>query len=282
MTPPSDSALDQEPDRRGRQDYEPELEDAFDRLVHEGRTRVSRPWPTLIATGLVGGIDVGTGVLAFFIVELATHSTLLAGLAFSISFVALLLARSELFTENFLVPVLAVVAGRASGSGLLRLWLATLVTNLVGGWAMAWLIVTARPDLRPGAVTTGTHYAKLGCDLRSLALAVMAGLVITLMTRMQHSTESLGVQLVPAILFGALLAGGQLFHSVLDSLFMFAALHSGAPFGYLDWLGALGWSVLGNVIGGVGLVTFLRVVRVPGMVLKERQQSRPERAAPRS
>jgi hypothetical protein len=42
-------------------------------------------------------------------------------------------------------------------------------------------------------------------------LAVVAGLVITLMTRMQHATENLGVQLVPAILFGSLLAAGQLF-----------------------------------------------------------------------
>jgi formate/nitrite transporter FocA (FNT family) len=93
------------------------------------------------------------------------------------------------------------------------------------------------------------------------------------MTRMQHATESLGVQLVPAVLFGSLLAGGQLFHSILDSQFMFAALHAGAPFGYYDWLRALCWSVLGNVIGGVGLVTFLRLARVPGKIKQERAQS---------
>jgi DNA-binding Lrp family transcriptional regulator len=72
--------------------------------------------------------------------------------------------------------------------------------------------------------------------LRSFVLVVLAGTVITLMTRMQHTTENLGVKLVPAILFGSLLAGGQLFHSVLDSLFLFVGLHSGSHFGYLDWL----------------------------------------------
>ncbi len=256
------------------EESEPEIEDAFDRLVAEGRTRLARPWPTLVTTGLVGGIDVGTGVLAYFVVDNQTHSKLLAGIAFSIGFVALLLASSELFTENFLVPVTALVAGRSSLIGLARLWTVTLVANLVGAWIMGWLIVTARPDLKMTAIETGTHYAKLGANLHSLTLAVLAGLVITLMTRMQHSTESLGVQLVPALLFGSLLAVGQLFHSILESLFMFAAIHAGAPFGYADWLGALvGWSVLGNVIGGVGLVTFLRLIRVPGKVVQERNRS---------
>ncbi|MEP7019552.1 MAG: formate/nitrite transporter family protein, partial [Pseudonocardiales bacterium] len=99
-----------------------------------------------------------------------------------------------------------------------------------------------------------------------------AGAVITLMTRMQHATDNLGVQLVPGILFSAVLAGGQLFHCVLDSLFMFTALVAGAPFGYLDWLGAFGWAALGNLVGGVGLVTAIRVLQVPHRVAESRQE----------
>jgi formate/nitrite transporter FocA (FNT family) len=252
---------------------EPELEEAFDRLVDEGSVRLARPLSTLVVTGLLGGIDVGTGVLAYLIVDHATGSTVLAGLAFSIGFVALLLARSELFTENFLVPVVAVAARHGSLRGLARLWVVTLLCNLAGGWGIAWLIMQAFPALHDTAVEAGTHYADLGVNLRSFCLAVLAGLVITLMTRMQHATESLGVRLVPALLFGALLAGGQLFHCVLDSILMFAALIAGAPFGYLDWLGALGFSVLGNVVGGVGIVAFLRLVRVPHRIAEERRRA---------
>jgi formate/nitrite transporter FocA (FNT family) len=271
-----EKARDQDGSRVGEPDAdarETEIEETFYRLEREGRTRLARPWPTLFTTALVGGIDIGTGVFAYLVVEHQTGNKLLASLAFSIGFVALLLARSELFTENFLLPVVSVVAGRSGLYSLVRLWVATLVFNLVGCWIMAWLIIEARPDLKPTAIETGSHYADLGITLHSLALAVLAGIVITLMTRMQSATDNLGVQLVPAILFGALLAGGQLFHSILDSLFMFAALHSGAPFGYLDWLGALGWSVLGNLIGGVGVVTFLRLIRVPGQLAEERERS---------
>lgn len=253
---------------------EPELEEAFDRLVEEGSIRLARPWPALLATGLLGGVDVGTGVLAYLLVDAETGSRLLAGLAFSLGFVALLLARSELFTENFLVPVTAVVVRRGSMAALARLWLTTLVLNLLGGWGFAWLMMQAYPELHGTARELGAHYAGLGVNLHSFSLAVLAGMVITLMTRMQHASDSLGIQIVPAVLFGALLAGGGLFHCVLDSLLMFAALHTGtAPFGYADWLGALGWSALGNIVGGVGLVTFLRLVRVPHRVAAERDRN---------
>ena len=249
---------------------EPEVEEAFDRLVEEGRDRLARPWPALAGTGFLGGVDVGTGVLAYLVVMEATASHVLAGLAFSLGFVALLLARSELFTENFLVPVAAVVARAGTVAQLLRLWAATLVLNLVGGWVITWLIVTGLPALRPAALEAGSHYGQLPVGLGSFASAVLAGAVITLMTRMQHGTDSTGVKLVPAVLFGALLAGSQLFHSVLDSLLMFAALHVGAPFGYLDWLVRLGWAALGNLAGGLVLVTAVRLLRVPHRVAEAR------------
>ena len=122
---------------------EPEIEDAFDRLVDEGEVRLARPVLALLSTGLLGGIDIGAGVLAYLLVDASTHNTLLAGMAFSIGFIALLLARSELFTENFLVPVLTVVAGKAGFVSLTRLWAITLGANLAGGWVISWLIIPA-------------------------------------------------------------------------------------------------------------------------------------------
>lgn len=264
---PYSSRVETDPERP-----EPELEEAFDRLVEEGKERLERPLLALISTGLLGGIDVGFGVLAYLVVKEHTGDTLLAGLAFSIGFVGLLLARSELFTENFLVPVTAVVARSGTLLALARLWSVTLVANLVGGLLIMVIVVTARPDLKPTAVEIGTHYAELGVSARSFALAVLAGAVITLMTRMQHATENLGVQLVPAVLFGALLAGAELFHCVLDSLFMMGGLLSGADYGLGAALGALGWSLLGNMVGGIGLVTGLRLLRVPRRVEESRAQ----------
>ncbi|MBM6402830.1 formate/nitrite transporter family protein [Phycicoccus sp. CSK15P-2] len=248
-----------------------EIDDAFERLVEEGTERLGRPLRALVPTGLLGGIDIGVGILAYLVVKTETGNQLLAGLAFSLGFVALLLARSELFTENFLVPVTAAVAEKGPWSGLARLWVVTLVTNILGGALTVWVILRARPDLQEVARETGEHYASLGISLQSFLLAVLAGLVITLMTRMQHATDSLGVRVVPAILFGSVLVGAELFHCVLDSIFIIGAAIAGADVTVGQFLVALGWSVLGNAVGGIGLVTFLRLVRTAPKVEAERR-----------
>ena len=68
----------------------------------------------VLVTGFFGGIEVGLGIMAYLAVLHETGNHLLAGLAFSIGLIALLLAHSELFTENFLMPVAAVVAKEGS------------------------------------------------------------------------------------------------------------------------------------------------------------------------
>ena len=126
---------------------EDELAEAFDGIVSEGAQRLHRTWREVLTTGLAGGLEVATGVVALLAVYAETGSHLLAGLAFGIGFIALLLARSELFTEGFLVPVTAVVAGRASPAQLGQaLGAARCVANLVGGWLVMWLVVHALPD----------------------------------------------------------------------------------------------------------------------------------------
>jgi formate/nitrite transporter FocA (FNT family) len=252
---------------------EPELEETYERLLDEGRMRLDRPLLPLVSTGLLGGVDVGVGVLMYLVVEAETGKPLLASMAFTIGFVALLLANSELFTENFLVPVISVAAKEGTVTQLVRLWGVTLAANLVAGFAMAGMIVVALPDVHEVAVKAGSHYAHLGVSWRSFFLAVLAGAVITLLTRMQHATDNLGVRLVPAILMSFVLVGAQLFHSVLDSILMFAGLLTGdADYEYLDWLGALGWSAFGNLIGGLVLVTGIRLLRIPHRIAESREE----------
>lgn len=241
-------------------------ESGLDRVIEEGRRRLGRRWPAMITTGLVGGIDVGTGVLALLLVEHETHSKLLGGLAFSIGFIALTLARSELFTEDFLVPVTTVIAGQARLWRLGRLWGVTLVANLAGGWIVTVLVIVGFPELEDTAVASGAHYVDLGVGWRSFALALLGGLVITLMTWMQHTTDALGGRLVAAITAAFLLAAGPLNHAIINSLLLFAGLHAGADYSYADWAVVAGWAALGNIVGGIGLVTMLRVLQAPERV----------------
>ncbi len=234
----------------------------FQNSIEEGEQRLSRRWAALFATGAVGGIDVGIGVFGLIIVHEATGSPLLAGLAFGIGFIALALANSELFTENFLVPIAAVAAGRARPLAVVRLWGGTAVTNLLGGWVLMAVVMLGFPKLRPTAVELAEHYVDMGIGSEAFATAVLGGTVITLMTWMQRGADSMATQLVAAVAAAFLLGAGPLNHAIVVSLVMFAGLQAGAPFGYLDWLGVLGWATVGNIVGGVGLVTVLRLVQV--------------------
>ncbi|MHA6623154.1 formate/nitrite transporter family protein [Pseudonocardia sp. DLS-67] len=248
-------------------------ERTFDRLVDEGEQRLGRSWSGLLSTGFLGGLDVGIGVLALLLVEHETGSKLLGGLAFSIGFIALTLARSELFTEDFLVPVAAVVGKRSPVLSLVRLWVMTIVTNLAGGWAVTAIVMLGFPALHQTAIDAATFYIELGFTWRAFALALIGGMLITVMTHLQHSTRSDGVRLVPATVMGFLLGAGQVNHAIVASLVCFAALHVGAPFGYLDWLGLFVLAVIGNMIGGLTLVTLFRLLQVPDKVLDERHDN---------
>ena len=254
---------------------EDELEDAFNRMVDEGTQRLHRSWREVLVTGFFGGTEVAMGVLAYLSVLHATGDHLLAGLAFSIGFLALLLGRSELFTEGFLIPITTVAAKRASGRQLLKLWSGTLVANLAGGWVLMWLIMRAFPKLHEQTVESASHFVTAPISVETVALSLLGGMAITLMTRMQHGTDSVFGKIAAAVAGAFLLAGLQMFHSILDSLLIFGALSTGGvPFGYLDWLGWFGYVLVGNVAGGLGLVTLLRLLRSKDRIEEERTEAR--------
>ena len=260
---------------------EERLAAAFDRIVEEGKPRLHRSLSGLLATGGVAGIEVSLGVFALIAVESATGSPLLAGLAFSFGFVALLLGHSELFTEGFLVPVTVVAAREASMWQMLRFWLGSAIGNLAGGWLLMWIAMTAYPTLLPTARRAAAYFIDAGITSRSFCMAVLAGAAITLMTRMHNGTDSTPAKLVASIATAFVLAGLRLSHSILESLLIFAALHSpDAGFGYLDWLGWFGWTVLGNIAGGIGLVTLLRLIRSHQMIVRHREEVEDSEAAP--
>ena len=138
-----------------------------------------------------------------------------------------------------------------------------------GGWVLTGIVIAGFPSLRATAVDAARPYIELGITWRAAALALIGGMLITLMTHLQHATQSDGVRLVPSTLMGFLLGAGQVNHAIVASLVCFAALHADAPFGYADWLGLFALAALGNLIGGLTLVTLLRLLQVPHKVLAE-------------
>ncbi|MFP5308224.1 MAG: formate/nitrite transporter family protein [Actinomycetes bacterium] len=244
----------------------------FSTSVDEGTYRLNRTTPSLLATGFVGGLDVSVGVLAALLVLQGTGSSLLSALGFSIGFIALTLANSELFTENFLLPIAAVVARKARMRAVWRLWAGTAVTNLLGGLLMVSLIMLAFPELGATGVEKGALYLERGLSWSGFASAVLAGIVITLMTWMQQGTQSTGARIVAAVAAAFLLSYGHLSHVVVASLEVFAGMFGGAGTPVGEWAALAVMWALGNAVGGIGLVTMLRIVQVGPRRLRAEQE----------
>ena len=225
--------------------------------------RLDRSLPALFATGVVGGVDVSIGVIALVLVMERTGNEILASLAFAIGFVALSLAGSELITENFLVPVASVADGRRSLSSLFRLWTGTLAANLFGGGVIMVLFALGWPEEIGAAVEIGNRSVATGIGMASFAKAMIAGLLITLMTWMQKGvSQSVGGRVVAAFAIGFLIIYTHSNHVVVGSFEVLAGILSGeADYGWTELLVGIPWWLLGNLVGGLGLVTVVRLVQ---------------------
>src|ERR671933_2083805 len=134
-------------------------DEIYARAREEGRRRLARPVLELVATALLGGFDVAFGVVAFALAAGAVAGSvqpgvahLVGSVAFGIGFVFVVVGKSELFTENFLVPIAGLERGsRGSWLKLGELWAGTLLINIIGGVGLA-IIATSS-----GVLNSNSH-----------------------------------------------------------------------------------------------------------------------------
>jgi formate/nitrite transporter FocA (FNT family) len=169
----------------------PEPEQIYERTREEGRRRLSRPVLELAATALVGGFDVAFGIAVYGLTAAAVAPRAGTGLAhlsgsigFGIAFVFIVVGRSELFTENFLVPITGLSRRRDSWLKLGELWAVSLVLNLAGGALLA-VLLTSHGVLRPGS---GESIVRLADQIAGYSpgttflSGVVAGALMTVLT----------------------------------------------------------------------------------------------------
>src|SRR5919199_2301428 len=119
-----------------------------------GEQRLDRNNLDILITSFIGGAEVSLGGLAAMTVVGAALSAVpglglypalaLGGLAFPIGFQFVIVGRSELFTEKFLIPVVSVLKGERRPGSLASLWLLSWLGNVLGCAGMALLL--SAPD----------------------------------------------------------------------------------------------------------------------------------------
>jgi formate/nitrite transporter FocA (FNT family) len=251
----------------------PEPHEIFARTREEGMRRLSRTRLELASTALVAGFDVVFGVIALGVIAASlTPRTgsdvghLVGSLGFGIAFVFIVIGRSELFTENFLVPMAGLQGGRASKLKLAELWVVSPLLNIIGGVILV-LIVTSHGVLPPGTAQSLLHVANQVHDRTWASLflsAIAAGALITFMTWMVEGVGSVGGRIVAAWIAGSLLALGAFNHVIVVTLELVVGIRYGAHFGWLYVAHNFAIAVAGNMVGGLLFVTLTRTGQAAG------------------
>jgi formate/nitrite transporter FocA (FNT family) len=265
------------PDPAAEADNEPilgaEPEQIVEKATEVGRRRLDRSAFDILVTGFIGGVEVSLGGLVSMAVVGAVlqaapgaglyGAVVLGGLAFPIGFLFVIVGRSELFTENFLIPVVAVFNRERSLPSLLELWALSWAGNIAACAGMAVLL--SQPHALGDPILAGYRaYSAYKLSMPAWGLfisAILAGMTMTVLTWLLLAvTDALG-KMLAIYAAGYVLFATNISHSIVGSSLIFVGYRlAGRTLGDVClWIAV---ATAGNLGGGVAFVTLFRLVQV--------------------
>ena len=238
-------------------------EEILGRVLEDAEDELGRAPASLAFSGVAAGLSVSLSGLGVAAAQASGASDLVAQLFYPIGFIAAIIGRAQLFTENTVYPVALVLDERRHVVRTLRLWVIVLVTNCLGALGFALLAVTA--NAVPGAVERALvdlgDAAARQSFAHVFASGIMGGWIIALVAWIVAGSHWTIGQ-VAVIWFLTFIVGiGHFAHSVATSgeVLAWTLDGPGDAGDYFRWLAA---AALGNIVGGVGIVTLLNYGQV--------------------
>jgi len=260
-----------------------------DAVRNEGEEELERPTTALAWSGLAAGLSmglslIGVGAMRAMLPE-ASWTPLVARMGYTLGFIAVILGRQQLFTENTLTVVLPLMQRRRLSTllNVLRVWVVVLVSNLVGAIFVAW--ATAKTpafpaEMREAFVTIGVIAAEPDFGV-TLVRGIFAGWIIALLVWLRPSAE--GNRLWVVFLLSYIVGLTHLSHVIAGTIEVMNAAFAGQVTWWECFAGYLVPSLLGNVIGGVTLTAAVNHAQVvAGSAKLERKRQRQRDAARRA
>jgi formate/nitrite transporter FocA (FNT family) len=243
----------------------------FDQVAKNARDELSRSTCALFISGLAGGVTMGlTGLSVAIVVCYLGYSPraeLLSLLAYPIGFIAVIIGRKQLFTENTLYPVALILAERKSQHVLnsFRLWTAVFVGNVLGviGFGLLASRTDAlRPEYKAALVQLGIH-AVQPTHGHIFWSGIVGGWLIALVAWIVTASRHTIGQIAVVWLFTFMVGLGHFAHCIASSGEILTAVFAGS----VQWPAYPLWLALataGNIIGGIVFVTLLNYGQVAG------------------
>jgi formate/nitrite transporter FocA (FNT family) len=239
----------------------------FDAATENARSELKRPLLGLMFSGLAGGITLGLTGIAVASMRATVGDggwqQLVAYLIYPIGFIAVIIGRQQLFTENTLYPVVLVLDERKHVVSTLRLWGVVFVSNIAGAVLFSALCIyttALRPEIQAKLVELGDQAAP-GSFGHLFWSGVVGGWLIALVAWMVSASHWTIGQVAMIWLLTFIVGVGHFAHCVVTSCEILSSVMAGSVSvpTYLHWLGA---ATLGNIVGGVGIVSVLNYGQV--------------------
>jgi formate/nitrite transporter FocA (FNT family) len=239
----------------------------LEQVIKNGRDELDRSTHALIFSGLAGGVTMGLTGLGVAILKATlgegAWQDFVAHLIYPIGFIAVIIGRAQLFTENTLYPVIIVLDERRRVLDMLRLWLAVFLSNVVGALLFAFL-VELTPALMPAY---REELVKLGLAAVENPTSfifwsgVVGGWIIALVAWMVSASHWTIGQIVIVWMLTFVVGIGHFAHCIATSGEILAAVVRGTAsvMSYVHWLV---FATLGNITGGVIIVSLLNYGQV--------------------
>ncbi|AYE84783.1 formate/nitrite transporter family protein [Sulfitobacter sp. D7] len=235
----------------------------YEVIRREGRDELNRTNRSLIWSGISAGMLISLSVLgeAIFRTYLpdAGWRFLLENLGYSLGFIAVIMGRMQLFTENTITTVLPLMQERSLNilCRLMRLWAVVLGANVIGAFAAAALFIytPAIPaEVLPAIISLSEHATGMPAA-EGFWRAIPAGVIVALIVWMLPEADEAAFFLI--LTFTWLIAAGDFTHIVAGSVEMAALiLHGGLGLGQAIF-GFFLPVLVGNIIGGTLIFTLV-------------------------
>ncbi len=240
----------------------------FEKVTDNARDELRRSSRALAFSGLAGGMGMGLTGLAVAAVQHVLGdgrgAEFISLLFYPLGFVTVIIGRAQLFTENTLFPVALILKeGPRHIPNTARLWAVVFLANVLG--AVLFAVVTMKTGALP--YEFGTRLAALG--MKSIGgsashlfwSGVVGGWVIALMAWTVTASHWTVGQVAVTWMLTAVVGLGHFAHCIATSGEILSAVLTGQvpAIAYLHWLL---FATLGNMLGGVTLVTLLNFGQV--------------------
>jgi len=260
------------PSRPSHEDASPETRrltapEIFDAVIEIARGELRRSPRKLAFSGMAGGITMGLSAMGVAALRAQLGAgewrDVAASLLYPTGFIAVIIGRAQLFTENTLYPVILVLDERKHFARTLRLWGIVFASNVVGALVFA-LLAAKSPALNLNLYDQLTRIgmeAATGTASHFFWSGVIGGWLIALVAWTVTASHWTIGQLAMIYLLTFLVGVGHFAHCIAGSCEILTAVAAGQlpVLGYFHWLIP---ATLGNICGGVMIVSLLNYGQV--------------------